>query len=125
MYHGEMQVKFEYGCDPIIMEGIIALAWKLLESEFPFIFSLMVRWIQRLFGIHMYHEEMQIKFEYGWGSIIIGEVIALGLWKLHENQSLFISQWLFNGFKLYLLYRCIMKGCRLSSNMGAVRLLLE
>jgi hypothetical protein len=26
MYHGEMQVKFEYGCDPIIMEGIIALA---------------------------------------------------------------------------------------------------
>jgi hypothetical protein len=29
------------------------------------------------------------------------------------------------GFKLYLVYRCIMKGCKLSSNMGAVRLLLE
>jgi hypothetical protein len=55
----------------------------------------------------MCHEKMQVKFEYGCGSIIIGEVIALGL------------------RKLYLVYRCIMKGCRLSSNMGVVRLLLE
>jgi hypothetical protein len=46
----------------------------------------MVRWIQRLFGIQMYHEEMQVKFEYGCGSIII-EVIALGVRKLLENDS--------------------------------------
>jgi hypothetical protein len=38
----EMQVKFEYGCDPIII-GVIALGLrKLLENELPFIFSLMV-----------------------------------------------------------------------------------
>jgi hypothetical protein len=30
---------------------------------------------------------MQVKFEYGSGSIIIGEVIALGLRKLLENDS--------------------------------------
>jgi hypothetical protein len=43
MYHEEMQVKFEYGCDPIIIERVIALGLrKLLENEFPFIFSLMV-----------------------------------------------------------------------------------
>jgi hypothetical protein len=30
----------------------------------------------------MYHEEMQVKFEYGCCPIIIGEVIALGLRKL-------------------------------------------
>jgi hypothetical protein len=43
MYHEEMQVKFEYGCDPILIEGAIALGHKkLLENEFPFIFSLMV-----------------------------------------------------------------------------------
>jgi hypothetical protein len=47
----------------------------------------MVGWIQRMFGIQMYHEEMLVKFEYGCGSIIIGEVIALGLKKLFENDS--------------------------------------
>jgi hypothetical protein len=44
----------------------------------------MVEWIQRMFNIQMYHEEMQVKFEFGFGSIIIGEVIALGLRKLPE-----------------------------------------
>jgi hypothetical protein len=35
----------------------------------------------------MYHEEMQVKFEYGYRPIIIGEVIALGFRKLFENDS--------------------------------------
>jgi hypothetical protein len=47
----------------------------------------MVGWIQRMFDIQMYHEEMQVKFEYGWGLIIIREVIALGLRKLLEHGS--------------------------------------
>jgi hypothetical protein len=52
MYYEEMQVKFKYGCDAIIIEGVIALGLrKLLESEFPFIFSLLVKWIQIIFGI--------------------------------------------------------------------------
>jgi hypothetical protein len=86
MYHEEMQVKLKYGCNPINIEGVIALGLrKLLENEFPFIFSLMVKWIQMIFSIQMNHEEMQIKFEYGCGSIIIGEVIALGLRKLLEK----------------------------------------
>jgi hypothetical protein len=58
-------------------------ALSILES----IFSVMVGWIQRMFGIQMYHEEMQVKFEYGCGLIIIGEVIAHGLKKLLENDS--------------------------------------
>jgi hypothetical protein len=32
----------------------------------------MVGWIQRMFGIQMYHEEMLVKFEYGCSPIIIG-----------------------------------------------------
>jgi hypothetical protein len=44
-------------------------------------------WIQRKFSIQIYHEKMQVKFEYGCGPIIIGEVIALGLRKLLENDS--------------------------------------
>jgi hypothetical protein len=40
-----------------------------------------------IFGIQMYHEEMQVKFEYGFCTTIIGEVIALGLRKLIENDS--------------------------------------
>jgi hypothetical protein len=58
MYHEEMQVKLKYGCCPIIIEGVITLGLrKLLENEFLFIFSLMVRWIQMIFSIQMYYEE--------------------------------------------------------------------
>ena len=32
-----------------------------------------------IFGIQMYHGEMQVKFEYGFGRISIEGVIALGL----------------------------------------------
>jgi hypothetical protein len=35
----------------------------------------------------MYHEEMQVKFEYRCCLIFIEEVIALGLGKLLENDS--------------------------------------
>jgi hypothetical protein len=84
MYHEEMQVKYEYGCDPIVMEGVIALGLKkLFENEFPFIFSMMVRWIQIMFAIQMYHEDMQVKFEYGCCPMITGEVVALGLNKTY------------------------------------------
>jgi hypothetical protein len=70
MYDEKMQVKFEYGCEPIIIEGVIARALrKLLENTIPFIFSLMVRWIQIIFDIRMYHVEMLVKFEYGCGPI--------------------------------------------------------
>jgi hypothetical protein len=47
----------------------------------------MVKWIQMIFGIQMYHEETQVKVEYGCDLIIIGEVTALGLGKLLENDS--------------------------------------
>jgi hypothetical protein len=50
----------------------------------------MVGWIQMIFGIQMYHEEMQVKFEYGCDPIIIEGVIALGLGKLLENEFPFI-----------------------------------
>jgi hypothetical protein len=49
---------------------------------------MIVGWIQRMFGIQMYHEEMQVKFEYGCGPIIIGEVTALGRRKCLENDNL-------------------------------------
>jgi hypothetical protein len=41
----------------------------------------MVRWIQIIFGIQIYHEEMQVKVEYGCDPIIIEGVIALGFRK--------------------------------------------
>jgi hypothetical protein len=40
-----------------------------------------------IFGLQMYHEEMEVKFEYGCCPIIIWEVIALGLRKRIENDS--------------------------------------
>jgi hypothetical protein len=47
----------------------------------------MVRWIQMIFGIQICHEEMQIRFKYGFGPIIIEGVITLGLRKLLDNDS--------------------------------------
>jgi hypothetical protein len=57
----------------------------------------MVRWIQMIFGIQMYHGEMQDKFEYGCDPIIVEEVIALGLRKLLENEFPF-NFLLFDGY---------------------------
>jgi hypothetical protein len=45
-----------------------------------------------VFGIHMYHEEMQVKFEYGCDPIIIEGVIALGLRKLENDSVCSFSQ---------------------------------
>jgi hypothetical protein len=61
------------------------------ENFLKIIFLLMVGWIQRMFGILMYHEEMQVKFEYGCDPIII-EVIAIGLRKLENNSFCSFSQ---------------------------------
>jgi hypothetical protein len=34
MYHVEIQIKFEYGCNPIIIEEVIALGFrKLIEND--------------------------------------------------------------------------------------------
>jgi hypothetical protein len=53
-----------------------------------------------IFGKQMYHEEMQVKIEYGCGPIIIGEVIALQLRKHLENDNFCsFSQSRFDGFK--------------------------
>jgi hypothetical protein len=40
-----------------------------------------------IFGIQIYHEKMQVECKYGCCLIIIGEVIALGLRKLIENDT--------------------------------------
>jgi hypothetical protein len=50
----------------------------------------MVGWIHMIFGIQMYHEDMQVKFEYGCDPIIIEGGIDLGLRKLLENKCPFI-----------------------------------
>jgi hypothetical protein len=67
-----MQVKFEYGCCPIIIGEVIALGLRNFIWQFPFIFSVIVWWIQIIFGIQMYYEGMQVKFKYGCTPIIIG-----------------------------------------------------
>jgi hypothetical protein len=39
IWYEEMQVKFEFGCNPIIIEGVFALELrKLLKNELPIIF---------------------------------------------------------------------------------------
>jgi hypothetical protein len=65
----------------------------------------MIGWIKSMFDIQMYHEEMQVKFEYGCGPIIIGQVIALGLRKpLKKTVSVnFLSDGLMDSN--YIWYR--------------------
>jgi hypothetical protein len=82
--HKEMQFMVEYGCSLIIIEGLTAPGLrKRLKSEFLFMFSLISKWIQMIFDIQMYHEEIKVKLEY----VCCPISIALGLRKLIGNDS--------------------------------------
>jgi hypothetical protein len=69
------------GVAGLLLEKLLTLD---LENFFDIFrsFSVLVGWIQMIFGIQMNHEEIQVNLEYGCCRIIIGEVIALGLRKL-------------------------------------------
>jgi hypothetical protein len=58
-----------------------------------------------IFGIQMYHEEMQVKFKYGCDSIIIEGIIAIGLRKIIENYS--FHSFLARLYKVHLVYRMV------------------
>jgi hypothetical protein len=63
-------------------------------EKFPFILSLMVRWIQIIFGIQIYHEGMQVKFKYVCGPIIIwGSCIFIHLQLPQNCWNDFTKSW--------------------------------
>jgi hypothetical protein len=58
-----------------------------------------------------------------WLLLDLAKLLPLDLKKLLQNDSFrSFSQWWYDGFKGCLVYRCIMKRCRSSSNMNAGRL---
>jgi hypothetical protein len=68
----------------------LVLHWK---RQFLFIFSVMVGWIQMIFGIQMYHEGKQVKFKHGCGPIIIGGICIFIYLQLLNCWNNFTESW--------------------------------
>ena len=73
----------------------------------------------------MCHENTQVEFDFGFGRIIFGRVMPLGLRKI---PLLFIFRLIsplqIDIFNSNSVYRCVMRIRRLSLNLGLVELFL-
>ena len=61
----------------------------------------------------------------GATQLLLKKLLPLDLENFLSMSFRSFSHWWFDGFKWYLVYRCIMKRYRSSSNMGAAQLFLE
>jgi hypothetical protein len=90
------QVKFEFGHGSMIFGSFVPFTLKIISNfQFPFIISTMVQHIQLKFIIWICHDKIQVKFEFGHGSMIFGRVMPLLLW---NDMKFSVSvQYLHNG----------------------------
>ena len=97
--------------------------WKnSINFQFPLIISITNWHFELKFGIKMCHENMQVEFEFGSGQIIFSRVMPLGLRKI----PLIFSFRSLSPLQIYILnwnsvYRCVVRICRLSSNLCPVK----
>jgi hypothetical protein len=75
----KIQIKFEFGSDPLIFDEVMALG--LGKNHELLVFRLLTD-IHLIFGTLLCHTNMQIKFEFGSDPLIFQEVMALGLRKI-------------------------------------------
>jgi hypothetical protein len=59
----------------------------------------------------------------GATQLLLKELLPLDFENFLKMNFRSFSHWWFDGFKWYVVYRCIMKSCRSISNMGAAWLL--
>jgi hypothetical protein len=82
--HTKIQIKFEFGFDPLIFPKVMALGLRKISRiiSFPdFLFSLLTD-IHLIFGTLLCHTKIQMKFELGFDPIEFHEVMANGLRKI-------------------------------------------
>jgi hypothetical protein len=118
--HEKIQVKFEFGLGLMIFGRVMPFNFEnnLWNFQFLFIISQMVLHIQLKLHIWICYEEIQVKFEFGYGSMNFGRVMPLLLWKWYEIFSFrsLSPQWYYT-FNSKLTYMDTSKKC-----VGQVRI---
>jgi hypothetical protein len=87
--HTKIQMKFEFGFDPLIFPEVMALELRKISRiiSFPdFFFSLLTD-INLLFGTLLCHTKIQIMFEFGLDPLIFSELMAPRLRKISQIIS--------------------------------------
>jgi hypothetical protein len=85
----KIQIKFEFGFDPLIFHKVMALGLRKKSRiiSFPdFFFSLLTN-IHLIFGTLFFHTKLQIKFKFGFYPFDFHEVMAHGLGKTLQIVS--------------------------------------
>jgi hypothetical protein len=87
--HTKIQLKFEFGFDPLIFPEVMANGLRKISRiiSFPYFFSSLLTGIHLTFGTFLCHTTIQIKFEFGFDPLILPEVMALGLRKISRIIS--------------------------------------
>ena len=83
VYNDKLQIKFTFRSSSIIFGRVMALGHEIWPNILlsPLFFT-MLGDIDLIFGIWVYNDELQIEFKFHSGSMIFGQVMALGLWNL-------------------------------------------
>jgi hypothetical protein len=83
VYNDKLQIKFTFRSGPLIFGRVMALGlWNLAKYLVVTTFFAILWDIDLIFGMLVYNDELQIKFQFRSGSMIFGRVMALGLWNL-------------------------------------------
>ena len=83
MYNDKLQIKFTFRFGPMIFGWVMALGlWNLAKYLIAPLFFAMLGDIDLIFGMWVYIDELQIKFTFRSGPMILGRVMALGLCNL-------------------------------------------
>jgi hypothetical protein len=83
LLHIKIQIKFEFDFDPLIFHKVMAFGLKKYHKfsvfrtfQFSTPFSFVLSDIHFIFGTLLCHTKIQIKFEFGFDSLIFLEVMA-------------------------------------------------
>jgi hypothetical protein len=82
--HTKIQIKFEFGSDPLIFHEVMALRLIKKNHELS-VLSTFFSHIHFIFGTLLCNTKIQIKFQFGFDPLIFHEVMTLGLRKKITN----------------------------------------
>ena len=83
VYHDNIQVKFDIGYDRAIFDRVMPLGHRKIQSICSFrSFSSWDEHTEMKFGIQVYHDNIQVKFDTGYDRAIFDTVLALGRRKI-------------------------------------------
>jgi hypothetical protein len=87
----KIQIKFEFGFDPLIFHEVMALGLRKKSQimSFSHFFFALLTDIHLMFDTLLCHTKIQIKFEFCFDPLIFHEVMALGLRKKITNYQFF------------------------------------